>query len=106
MMRLWVFLLLIFPLLLMGSAYKGKKEYIRKCKKCHGNGAKFIKKRIIAQWEEVFANDGMKLKSWHAEVKGAKDYFNSPRFEKKMRHLKNFFTKYAADSGNVPACSD
>jgi len=89
---------------LFASVYKGQKEYMKKCKSCHGVGSKISMKYTTQQWEEFFANDGQKLVKIH-EKKDVK-YFLSDRFKKKKKHLLDFFKKFSADSGNVPACSD
>ncbi len=101
----WVVLVLFFVSTLHASVFKGQREYMRKCKKCHGNGAKFVGKYSSEEWKNYFKDDAVKIKAIHQKT-DAKEYFNSHRFDKKARHLLDFFKKYASDSGNVPACSD
>ncbi|WP_187646960.1 hypothetical protein [Nitrosophilus labii] len=88
------------------SVYKGQKEYMKICKVCHGSGTKVSKAKTTDEWIELFANNASMLKKIHIKDKNAMKYLNSKRFEKKKKHLLDFFKKYAADSGNVPACSD
>lgn len=91
---------------LNASVYKGQKEYMKKCKKCHGNGAKIAKSKTTDEWIDLFSNNATLLKQLHKKDEKAMKYFNSKRFEKKERYLLQFFKKYASDSGNVPACSN
>ncbi len=88
------------------SVYKGQKEYMKKCKVCHSSGAKLSKSKTMDEWIQLFSNNASKLKKIHNKDKKAIKYLNSERFKKKKKHLLDFFKKYAADSGNVPACSD
>ena len=90
--------------MLNASVYKGQKEYMKKCKSCHGVGSKISMKYTSDQWKEYFANDGEQLVKIHAK-KDVK-YFSTERFKKKKKHLLDFFKKFSSDSGNVPACSD
>ena len=88
------------------SVYKGQKEYMKQCKKCHGSGTKLSQKFTMDEWRDFFANSGAKLIQIHQKDANASKYFQSERFKKKVKHLRQFFEKFAADSGNVPACSD
>ncbi|BAF69770.1 hypothetical protein [Nitratiruptor sp. SB155-2] len=88
------------------SVYKGQKEYMKKCKKCHGNGGKLAETHTTDEWEKLFENKGALLILKHDNNATASKYFHSKRFKKKAKHLLHFFKKYASDSGNVPACSD
>ena len=99
-------LITLFIININASVFKGQKEYMKKCKKCHGNGAKVAKAKTSDEWIELFDNNGLIIKKIHENNEEAKEYFNSARFKKKAKHLLQFLKKYAADSGNVPACSD
>lgn len=101
-----LFISLIFLSDLHSSVYKGQKEYMKKCKSCHGNGAKIAKLKTMEEWKVVFSNNGKILKDLHRNDNKALKYINSERFKKKSKHMLDFFVKYALDSGNVPACSD
>ncbi|MFC2074074.1 cytochrome C, partial [Campylobacterota bacterium] len=51
---------------------------------------------------------GMELAQIHLDSDKAKKswkYFNSKKYRKKARHLRDFMVEYAKDSGNVPACN-
>ncbi len=101
-----ILVILLLSQFAYASVYKGQKEYMKKCKKCHGNGGKLAKARTTSEWENLFKNKGLPLIKIHDKNDTAAEYFHSKRFKKKVKHLLQFFKKYASDSGNVPACSD
>ena len=87
--------------------YKGQKEYIKNCKKCHNNGQEIAHSKQISAWKKMMQNRGELLAKAHFENPKAKKswkYFKSDRYNKKSRDLKDFFVEYAEDSGNIPAC--
>lgn len=83
---------------------KGQKVYLKKCKKCHGNGTKGAAMKTQHEWEKAFADDAKEFKAWHAKDKKAMKYIGGHRFEKEMNDLKDFLYYYGSDSGNVPTC--
>ena len=103
--RLFLIFLLFFSVM-DASVFKGQREYMKNCKKCHGNGGKVAKSRTSDEWRELFSNNALLIKKLHKKNKKAMQYFNSKEFQKKSSSLLQFFEKYASDSGNVPACSD
>jgi len=103
------FFLLFIPSL-EAAVYKGQKTYIKKCRKCHGGGLKVAASKRMKDWKKLLnrKNKGIKLAKIHTKSKKAKKswrYFNSKKYRKKARHLKDFMVEYAKDSGNVPACN-
>jgi len=102
----YILIFFLFLSFVNGSVFKGQKEYMKKCKICHGNGSKVAKAKSSEEWIKLFENEAMLLKKAHEKDKDAMKYFDSDRFSKNYKHLLDFFVKYAADSGNVPACSD
>jgi hypothetical protein len=93
---------------LNAATYKGQKVYIESCKDCHGGGQAIAASKNTRTWEKIMANKGEKLADIHLSSKKAQaswDYFNDRKFTKDSRHLEDFFTEYARDSGNVPACN-
>jgi len=82
---------------------KGQKTYLKKCKKCHGNGTKGAAMQTQASWAAYFDNGAKKIIEAHKGTKAEK-YFNGKRFGKKAPHLKDFLWQYGSDSGNVPSC--
>ena len=88
---------------LMASPEKGKKFYIKVCKKCHGTGGKGASMQTMDEWEELFSEGGEEIIEKH-EKSGAKKFFNSKKFQKFAPSLKDFLYYYGSDSGNVPSC--
>jgi cytochrome c2 len=85
------------------SIKKGQKGYLKKCKKCHGNGTKGAAMKTQAEWKELFANGGAGMISVHKGTKGEK-FFNGKKFKKLAPHLEKFLHEYGSDSGNTPSC--
>ncbi len=82
---------------------KGQKTYLKKCKKCHGNGTKGAAMKSQDEWAELFEEDGEMIIEVHESTKAAK-WFAGKGFKKKAQHLRDFLYHYANDSGNVPSC--
>lgn len=82
---------------------KGQKEYLKKCKSCHGNGTKGAAMHTQEEWEDLFANGGEKIIKAHANDKSAA-YFNGDAFKSQSQNLRDFLFEYGSDSGNVPSC--
>ncbi|WP_201353513.1 c-type cytochrome [Hydrogenimonas urashimensis] len=87
------------------SVFKGQRAYMKLCKSCHKSGGKLAKSHTQEEWEEYFDNNAKLLKSAHAKDSKVMDMLNSEKFNKNLKHMKQFFYKYASDSGNVPACN-
>lgn len=88
--------------------YKGQREYIKKCRECHGDGQKMLVEREIMEWEEMMESKGRNLAQLHLDDEAAKaswKYFESDRYKDKTKDLLDFMKEYASDSGNVPACN-
>lgn len=95
---------------LEAAVYKGQKEYVKKCRKCHGGGQAVAAGKKMRTWKKLLnkKQKGMKLAQLHLDSDKAKKswkYFNSKKYRKKARHLRDFMVEYAKDSGNVPACN-
>lgn len=110
-MRKSIFFLLsvmvLTSLSLEARVYKGQKEYIKKCKKCHHNGQELAHSKKKREWKKMMRSKGKSLAALHLKNKKASDswkYFESKRYVKKSKHLKDFLMEYSKDSGNVPAC--
>jgi cytochrome c5 len=89
------------------ASYKGQKEYMKKCRGCHGGGQAVAASRTINEWNDLLSAQGRGLANLHVNSKKAKEsvaYFTGSRYAKKWKHLKDFMVEYAQDSGNVPAC--
>ena len=87
-----------------GSIKKGKKAYLKSCKKCHGNGTKGAAMHSQNEWNALFADGSKTLIEAHKDDKKAKKFFAKKKFRKLEPHLKAFLWEYANDSGNVPSC--
>ncbi|MHC3993858.1 c-type cytochrome [Thiomicrolovo sp. ZZH C-3] len=83
---------------------RGQKAYLKKCKRCHGNGTKGAAMKTQKEWEDAFANDAAQFRAWHKDDKKAMKYIDSSRFKKDAPNLKDFLYEYGSDSGNVPSC--
>lgn len=82
----------------------GQKIYLKKCKKCHGNGTKGAAMQTQSAWEDFFQDNAVKIIRAHKGT-NAEKYFKSDKFKtKEARHLKDFLWQYGSDSGNVPSC--
>ena len=113
MNKFFTSLLLIFIITSFTSSaaiYKGQREFVKKCVKCHKSGQAFVatKKKVI--WKKLMKNKGEKLSYIHLyssddKALSSKEYFKSKHYTDKSKHLKQFLMEYAKDSGNVPACN-
>jgi len=93
---------------LNAATYKGQKIYMDTCKECHGSGQTLAASKNMRTWEKILDNKGEQLASIHLNSKKAQaswEYFGDKKFTKDSKHLQDFFTEYARDSGNVPACN-
>ena len=89
------------------AVYKGQREYIKNCKKCHNNGQRLAASKKMREWKKLLKKKGKVLAAIHLKDKHASKswkYFQSRKYIKRSRHLKDFMVEYARDSGNVPAC--
>jgi len=104
------FVAIIFLTLGLSQAavYKGQKEYVKKCRKCHNNGQELAASKKMREWKKLLKKKGKGLAQLHLNDKHAKKswkYFKSKKYAKRSKHLKDFMVEYAKDSGNVPACN-
>ena len=91
-----------------GAIYKGQKVFVKKCVGCHDTGQAFVAEHRIRDYKKWMSKKGKPLAQLHLKSKKAKKshkYFKSSSYAKKSKHLKDFLTEYAKDSGNVPACN-
>jgi len=108
------FLLIILSLTIFtlsnsnAAIYKGQRIFVKKCLKCHEAGQSFVAKYKMRKWKKLLKKKGKPLADLHLKSKKAKKswkYFESKKYSKKSKHLKQFLVEYAKDSGNVPACN-
>lgn len=96
------------PALLNAATYKGQKIYIDSCKECHSGGQELAASKKQREWAKIMDNKGEKLADIHLASKKAEaswSYFKDKSYSKGAKHLEDFLTEYAKDSGNVPACN-
>ncbi|MDH4943698.1 cytochrome C [Sulfurimonas sp. C5] len=90
------------------AIYKGQKEFVKNCLKCHDSGQTFVASHKMKYWKHMMAKKGQKLAELHLKSEKAQKswkYFESKKYTRKVKHLKQFLVEYAKDSGNVPACN-
>jgi len=93
---------------LNAATYKGQKIYMDSCKDCHGGGQALAASKNTRTWEKIMDKKGEQLADIHLSSKKAQlswEYFGDKKFNKDSKHIEDFLTEYAKDSGNVPACN-
>ncbi len=89
---------------LSASVYKGHSLFKKKCLDCHGKAMEFVIAKTTQEWSDVLADNGEPLYLMHKGNDQALIYFDGNRYRKNVRHLRDFFFEYAADTGSIPAC--
>jgi len=92
---------------LSASVYKGHVLFKKKCLSCHGKALEFVISKDTAGWSEIMKDDGSALLLIHVRAPKAEKsltYFKGKRYQKNVRHFRDFFLEYASDTGNIPAC--
>lgn len=87
--------------------FNGQKEYLKQCrsKDCHGGGTGFVSRYTIERWTEILQNKGESLAVIHIKTKDAEEfllYLKGERYQKKLKYLRAFVTKFAKDSDKKP----
>jgi hypothetical protein len=77
---------------------KGQKAYIKNCKVCHGNGTKGASMHTQEEWEELFANNGDKIKQAHQKDEIADAFFKTELFLTHYKNIRDFLLYGASDS--------
>ena len=98
---------IIFATSADAAIYKGRMAYVEDCQSCHGKGDVLLASKTKSEWETLMQDQGRGLAKRHLSSKKSIkswEYFDSPIYVKKSRHLKDFLVEYAKDSGNVLAC--
>ena len=101
-----IFIFIFATSMLSAAIYKGHRIYVKECGSCHTNKEGFLKTKTASQWESLMKNKGKPLKEIHikdAKAKKSLKYFNSAKYTKKSKHLKEFLMEYAKDKDKVPA---
>lgn len=110
MVRVIFLFISVLSINLFGASYKGQDEFMKQCTKCHTNGQEFVHSKTMTEWKKLIQNNGEELRDVHItsmddKAKSSVEYFNSQRYIKNTRHLRDFLIEYAKDSGRVPACN-
>ena len=87
------------------SVYKGQMAYMKMCKSCHSDCGKLVTSHTQAEWKRFFNDDAKVLKTLHAKDPKAMKMLDSKKFEKRLKHMRQFFSEFGNDTGNVPACN-
>ncbi len=103
-------LLVLFSTHLEAASYKGQREFVKQCVKCHKGGQDFVSSKTSIEWKKLLVKKGQALANVHINSTDKKaldsiEYFNSIRYGKNAKHLMDFLTEFAKDSGRVPACN-
>ena len=111
---IFISILLFSAVSSQAALYKGQREYMKVCMKCHLDGESFVSSIKKRTWKKNMKNKGIKLSNIHLKsskfkeekkYKKYKKYFLGKKYTKNIKHLKQFVIEYAKDSGNVPACN-
>ncbi len=88
------------------DAKTGQKVYLKTFKAKFGmNGTKFAAEHTVAEWEELFANDGAGfIKEYGERFPVAVPMLTNPAMKEKLQDIGDFAKEYGSDSGNVPSC--
>lgn len=106
----FIFLVFLADSSLYAAAYKGQNEFVKQCVKCHRGGQDFVSSKSTAEWKRIVGKSGEELANLHINSTDNKaaasiEYFNSTRYSKNVKHLRDFLMEYSKDSGRVPACN-
>jgi len=91
--------------------FSGQKEYLQKCRICHGGSSVFVVTHSMKEWEEIMVNNGKDIALVHVNSnifkrleteKKFKPYFETQRYQKKVPYMNVFFKRFAKDSPNHP----
>jgi len=85
----------------------GQKYYLKKCKKCHGNGTVGASMHTQGEWADLFNGFEKGQSEIMYQHKGTKveKFFDDEKFINKYAvPLRDFLYNYGNDSGNVPSC--
>lgn len=108
LLRTFVFIasLLLTAPALIADAEQGKMFYMKYMKEQMDlSGGAFTALHTCREWQKLFENDGAGfIAEFSARYPEMKPFFESRRFQRKMRHLEDFAVEYASDSGKAPGC--
>lgn len=69
------------------------------------NGQVFAQQHLKIEWKRYFKKDAERfITKYSKKHPDAEQFLKSDKFQKIAPHIKDFATKYAADSGELPNC--
>ncbi|MBY6198124.1 hypothetical protein [Vibrio hangzhouensis] len=105
-------LILAFALsLLANGAYadaaKGQEYYLEHLRPLFGyNGEEFATQHLKVEWKRYFKKDAAKfIKKYSKKHPESAEFLASDEFQTIAPDIRDFAIKYAADSGELPACN-
>ncbi len=89
------------------DADRGQKHYLKYLRPYFGyNGQEFAQQHLKVEWKRYFKNDAEKfVKKYSKKHPDSESFLNSEKFLKIAPHIKDFASKYAADSGEIASCN-
>ncbi|MDD2829410.1 MAG: cytochrome c [Sulfuricurvum sp.] len=93
-----IFITNVFTFNAFANIPKGQKAYIKNCKVCHGNGIKGAAMHTQVEWEELFSNNGTKIKQAHQKDEKADAFFKTELFSIHYKDIRDFLLYSASDS--------
>jgi hypothetical protein len=93
-----IFITNVFTFNTYADLRKGQKAYLKNCKMCHGHSMKGAAMHTQEEWEELFSNNGAKIKQAHLGNEKAELFFKTDLFSIHYKDIRDFFFEYAADA--------
>lgn len=102
-----LFMSLILSSAAFGDADKGQQYYLKYLRPYFEyNGQEFAQQHLKVEWKRYFKNGSEKfIAKYSKKHPGSEEFLRSDKFQKIAPHVKDFATKYAADSGELPSCN-
>ncbi len=83
---------------------KNIEAYKMHCKICHGAAYKGAAMQTETEWDNLFKDNALKLKTLHKDNAEAMKTMNQKRFDEDARRMLNFLKANSEDSGAVRSC--
>lgn len=98
---------LILTFNVSADAAKGQTYYLKYLRPHFSiNGQEFASQHIKIEWKHLFKNDSSRfIKEYTKKYPQSAEFLNSDIFQKIAPDVKDFATKYAADSGELASCN-
>jgi len=98
---------LILTFNVFADATKGQKYYLKYLRPHFAiNGQEFASQHLKVEWKRLFKKDSSRfIKEYTKKYPQSAEFLNSDTFQKIAPDVKEFATKYAADSGELASCN-